>query len=43
MGTLDILGMFGNKPVKKTLQVTRDKLENDNINHLEQNGVLMKL
>ena len=29
MGTLDIVGMFPNVPVKQTLQVTRDKLEKD--------------
>ena len=29
MGTLDIVGMFPNVPVKKTLEVTRDKLEKD--------------
>ena len=29
MGTLDIVGMFPNVPVKQTLQITRNKLEKD--------------
>ena len=31
VGTLDIVGMFPNVPVKKTLEVTQDKLEKDKI------------
>ena len=29
IGTLDIVGMFPNIPVAKTLEVTREELEND--------------
>ena len=29
MGTLDVVGMFSNVPVKKTLEITRAKLELD--------------
>ena len=29
MGTLDVVGMFRNVPVKKTLEITRAKLEKD--------------
>ena len=29
MGTLDIVGMFPNIPVKKTLEVVREELRND--------------
>ena len=29
MGTLDIVGMFPNIPVAKTLEVVREELEND--------------
>jgi len=29
IGTLDIIGMFPNVPVQKTLEVVREKLETD--------------
>ena len=29
MGSLDIVGMFPNVPLKKTLEVVREELEND--------------
>jgi hypothetical protein len=29
MGTLDVVGMFPNVPVKKTLEITQAKLEQD--------------
>ena len=29
IGTLDVVGMFPNIPVAKTLEVTREELEND--------------
>ena len=29
MGSLDIIGMFPNIPVKKALEVVREELEND--------------
>ena len=41
IGTLDIVGMFPNIPVAKTLEVTREELENDET--LSGNGRLMTL
>ena len=29
MGSLDVVGMFPNVPLKKTLEVVREELEND--------------
>ena len=39
MGTLDKVGMFPNVPVKKTLEIARDKLEKDGLQ--ERNGRLI--
>ena len=34
MGSLDVVGMFPNVPLKKTLEVVREELENDDTLHM---------
>ena len=40
MGSLDVVGMFPNVPLKKTLEVVREELENDDTLQMRTNGKL---